>query len=303
MRLGQTFISTSARQLLEKPSWTNIHSMISLIINADDLACNASRDRGIIRAYQQGIVTSASILANGSSFNSAIKQVKSCKLPVGVHLNLADGRTLSGSIKGLTDSCGNLPGKQELRRHLAANSFDPEVIRKEFVAQIQRILEAGVQPDHLDGHQHCQLFPCLTTMVTELAREFGIPAMRSAQPADTSLDDPGGALGKELTLYRQLAERAKKTILAAGLLTPDGLLGMPLLNRLDKNSLCNLLENITEGSWELMVHPGDLCDSGNPFDGVQREVELQALLSPEAIRIIARRNIQLCHFGDLSCAS
>jgi predicted glycoside hydrolase/deacetylase ChbG (UPF0249 family) len=277
--------------------------MISLIINADDLGCNALRDRGILEAYQQGIVTSASILANGSSFNMAIKQVKGSKLPVGVHLNLADGRALTGPIKGLTDSSGNLPGKKELRQHLTANGFDPEDIRKELNSQIQRILEAGVQPGHLDGHQHCQLFPCLTTMVTELAREYDIPAMRSALPADISLKDSNDTLGKELALYRQLGHRAKETILTAGLLTPDGLMGMPLLNRLDKTNLCNFLENVPEGFWELMVHPGYTCNSDNPFDGPQREVELQALLSPEAKQIIARRNISLCAFGDLSCAS
>jgi predicted glycoside hydrolase/deacetylase ChbG (UPF0249 family) len=80
-------------------------------------------------------------------------------------------------------------------------------------------------------------------------------------------------------------------------------MGMPLLNRLNKTSLCDFLENVTEGFWELMVHPGYPCASGNSFDGFPREVELQALLSPEAKEIIARRNIKLCHFGDLTCAS
>ena len=216
----------------------------------------------------------------------AIKQVKSSKLPVGVHLSLADGRALTGPIKGLTDSSGNLPGKKELRRHLTASSFDPEEIRKELKAQIQSILEAGVQPDHLDGHQHCQLFPCLTAMVTELAREYGIPAIRSALPADISLKDPSDPLGEELALYRQLGHKAKEIIMTAGLLTPDGLMGMPLLNRLDKTSLCNFLEHVPEGFWELMVHPGYAIDADNPFDGPQREVELLALLSPEAKQII-----------------
>ena len=277
--------------------------MIALIINADDLGYNALRDRGILEAYQQGIVTSASILANGSSFNMAIEQVKSSKLPTGVHLNLADGRALTGQIKGLTDSSGNLPGKKRLRRQLTANSFNPEEISKELGTQIQRILDSGVQPDHIDGHQHCQLFPCLTTLVTELARKYDIPAIRSALPADISLKDPNSPLGKELSLYRQLGQRANETIITAGLTTPDGLMGMPLLNRLDKTSLCNFLEHVPEGFWELMVHPGYAIDADNPFDGPQREVELLALLSPEAKRIITRRNISLCHFGDLSCAS
>jgi predicted glycoside hydrolase/deacetylase ChbG (UPF0249 family) len=301
--LAKLSLPHEARQLLEKPSWTNIHNMISLIINADDLGCNALRDRGILEAQQKGIVTSASILANGSSFNTATKLVKHSKLPVGVHLNLADGRALTGPIKGITDSSGNLPGKKELRQQLAANSFDPEELRKELKTQIQRIFEAGVEPDHLDGHQHCQLFPCLTTMVTELAAEYAIPAMRSALPADIRLKDSSDPLGQELALYRQLGQKAKEIIMTAGLLTPDGLMGMPLLNRLDKTSLCNFLENVPEGFWELMVHPGYSCDSDYPFDGPLREVELQALLSPEAKQIIARRSIRLCHFGELSCAS
>jgi predicted glycoside hydrolase/deacetylase ChbG (UPF0249 family) len=289
--------------LPESPSWTNIHIMISLIINADDLGSNAMRDRGILAAFQQGIVTSASILANGPSFSTAIEQVKCARIPVGVHLNLADGRPLTGPIKGLTNHSGNLPGKEELRRCLAGSRFNPEDLRKELNAQIQRILDTDVQPDHLDGHQHCQLFPSLTTIVAELALEHAIPAMRSALPAEPSSQDPTGPLGKELALYRQLCHLAGESILTAGLLTPEGLMGMPLLNRLDTTNLCHCLENVAEGFWEIMVHPGYPYDSDNPFDGAQREVELQALLAPEARRIIARRNIRLCHFGDLSCAS
>lgn len=277
--------------------------MISLIINADDLGCNSERDRGILDAFRQGIVTSASLLANGPSFNTAITLVKSSKIPVGVHLNLADGTSLTGRIRGLTDGAGKLPGKEALRRCLAANSCDPVDVRTELSAQIQRLLDAGVQPDHLDGHQHCQLFPCLTEMMTDLAKEYAIPAMRSARPAEPEDQDPKGHLGQELTLYRQLGTKANATILAAGLQTPDGLLGMPLLNRLGTKSLCHLLENLTEGFWEVMVHPGYPYDSSNPFDGPQRQKELRALLAPEAKKIITRRKIRLCHFGDLPCAS
>ncbi len=69
-------------------------------------------------------------------------------------------------------------------------------------------------------------------------------------------------------------------------------------------NLCNLLKHLAEVFWELMVHPGDPDDdSENPFDGPQREVELEALLAPETKQIIVRRNIRLCDFGDISCVS
>ena len=50
--------------------------MISLIINADDFGCNIDRDRGILEAFKHGLVTSASLLANGVSFDTAATQAK-----------------------------------------------------------------------------------------------------------------------------------------------------------------------------------------------------------------------------------
>ena len=277
--------------------------MISLIINADDLGCNAERDRGILKAFTDGIVTSASLLANGPSFFTAAAQSKAAAMPVGVHLNLADGATLTGPIKGLTDDRGRLPGKQELRRCLVDGCCDPEAIRRELAAQIERLFDAGLHPDHLDCHQHSQLYPCLTAMMTDLARAFDIPGMRNARPGESVEEDPEGELGQEVALYRRLAQAAHATITGAGVSAPDGLWGMPLLNRLDTVRLCHLLEKLPEGTWELMTHPGYPCEQGGPFDGPQRLKELQALLSAEAQEIIVRRRIRLCSFGELPCAS
>ncbi len=233
----------------------------------------------------------------------AVAQVKDANIPVGVHLNLADGSTLTGQIKGLTDDEGLLPGKQKLRQCLAAGACDHTAIRNELAAQIKRLFDHGLQPDHLDSHQHCQLFPCLTTMITELAREYDIRAMRTTFPAEPAEQDPDGALGKELTLYRRLGRDAHTTIIDAGFKTPDGLWGMPRLNLMDTTSLSQLLEELPQGCWELMTHPGFPNDQGKPFDGAQRQIELQALLSTEAKEVITRRNIRLCNFGDLPCAS
>lgn len=277
--------------------------MISLIVSADDLGSNVDRDRGILEAFNKGIVTSASLIANGSSFVTAVAQAKETGLPIGVHLNIADGSALTGSIKGLTDSAGQLPGKEKLRQCLADGTCDRTALRNEIAAQIERIFNAGLQPDHLDSHQHCQLFPCLTTMLTELAREYDISRMRTSFPTEPAEQDPEGDLAEELALYRRLGQDAHSTIINAGLKTPDGLWGMPLLNRLNTTSLCQTLENLPEGCWELMTHPGYPCCDGARFDGPQRQVELQALLSTEAKEVIARRKIRLCSFKDLACAS
>jgi predicted glycoside hydrolase/deacetylase ChbG (UPF0249 family) len=277
--------------------------MISLIVNADDLGINEYRDRGILEAFERGIVTSTSMLANGPSFASAAIRCKALGMPVGVHLNLSEGTTLTGPIDGLTDACARLPGKQALRRYLNGEDWDAPGILRELRAQVERLLEAGLRPDHLDGHQHCHLYPRMTALVTGLAAEYGIPAMRNAWPAEPDEDDPTGELGSELDLYRQLARQTRQMISDAGLSLPHGLWGTPLLDRLDTSRLCALLEQLPQGFWELMTHPGYPYPPGSPFDGPLRLQELKALCSLEASEIILRRRIRLCNFGDLPCAS
>src|SRR5260370_17726545 len=62
------------------------------IVNADDLGWTAGVNRGIAEAHRHGIVTSASLLANGQAFAEAVELAQDTSgLGVGVHLNLSDG--------------------------------------------------------------------------------------------------------------------------------------------------------------------------------------------------------------------
>ncbi|GAB6082782.1 hypothetical protein JCM30471_16960 [Desulfuromonas carbonis] len=276
--------------------------MIRLIINADDLGSGPGRDRGILRAFRDGVVTSASLLANGPSFESAARAALEGGLPVGVHLNCSEGEPLAGPIAGLTDPRGAFPGKIELRRRLAAGTLPLPELRRELRAQLERTLATGLRPDHLDSHQHCGLFPAICRLLIELASEYRIPALRLPLPAEPAAADPAGELGAELALYRQLAPAACASIRAAGLFIPDGLWGMPLLDRLDLAALTRLLTELPAGNWELMVHPGE-PDPGHPFSGPQRLAELAALCAPELRPLIASRGIELTSFGACACAS
>lgn len=319
--------------------------MIRLIVNADDLGSGMLRDRGIFAAFTRGIVTSASLLANGSTFTRAAREARTCSLPTGVHLNLSEGRSLTGVIQGLTDPAGNFPGKIALRNILVTGTFDSVGIHRELLAQIERVRGTGLKPDHLDTHQHCLLFPVLTAIITDVAEASGIRALRLPLPAEPGeggtdgLDsaafqvgpspagdmspavssetgfprkdahNPGAeapspdapAIATELALYRQLAPAARAALQAGKLWTPDGLWGMPLLNRLDETALAATLASIPAGTWELMTHPG-YRDAGDPFGGPEREAELQALTAPAIRRLVAARRIELTSFGACACA-
>jgi len=276
--------------------------MLALIVNADDLGAGPGRDRGIFEAFERGIVTSASLLANGPSFAAAARQARELGLPVGVHLNLSEGLALTGVIAGLTDPRGRLPGKAGLRKILQDGHFDAAAVQAELTAQVDAVRTAGLHPDHLDTHQHCSLFAKLTDVILAVARSTGIGALRLPAPMEPAAADPPGELGRELTVYRQLAPACRAALQAAGLRHPDGLWGMPLLDRLDEATLAATLEQLPEGTWELMVHPG-YQDPTPAFAGPARETERLALTAAAVRAVVERRKIKLCSFGDLPCAS
>lgn len=271
-----------------------------LIINADDFGSGPGRNRGIVEAFTCGLVTEASLLANGPAFDDAVVQALAVKMPVGAHLNLADGAAISGPIPGLTDVSGTFPGKQAARRAIQTGTLDLRGVRRELQAQLERILAAGLRPSHLDSHQHWALFPELTPLLLDLACAYEIPALRLPAPMEPVAYDPPGTLGVELDLYRQLAPALRVAVKTRSLLTPMGLYGMPLLGRLDQPRLLELLAQLPPGTWELMVHPGYI-DVQDPFGGPARETELRALTAPETAQAIERLGIELITFADLTC--
>src|ERR1700751_3171264 len=85
----------------------------NLIVNADDLGWTEGVNRGILEAHRNGIVTSASLLANGASFADGIDGAKSTRgLGVGVHLNLSDGAPVAPRelVTSLLDNDGEFNG-------------------------------------------------------------------------------------------------------------------------------------------------------------------------------------------------
>ena len=71
--------------------------MRHLIINADDFGLTTGVNRAIIEAHTDGVVTSATMMANGRAFQDAIAQAqRATGLSVGCHVVLVDGEPLLG---------------------------------------------------------------------------------------------------------------------------------------------------------------------------------------------------------------
>ena len=65
------------------------------ILNADDFGMSQDYNRAVLVGYEDGFLRSASICANGPSFESAINEIlPECQeLSLGVHLNIIEGKS------------------------------------------------------------------------------------------------------------------------------------------------------------------------------------------------------------------
>jgi chitin disaccharide deacetylase len=168
---------------------------------------NRAVSAGILRGFREGLLTSTSLLANAPDADGALQQWKKLtaehaagRLPsaaararlddpaqpfgLGIHLNLTQGRPLSGCRypAELLDPEGRFPGVfaffARLRRR--PDTFQA-AIRTELEQQVQVICDHGLQPTHLDGHQYIEMMPQLAQVVSELLDRFGINVVRVAR--------------------------------------------------------------------------------------------------------------------------
>src|SRR5205814_6575468 len=133
----------------------------NLIVNADDLGWTDGVNRGIVEAFHHGIVTSASLLANGAAFAGGAEAARSAPgLGIGVHLNVSDGPPVADrkTVRSLLNGDGEFAGGPEnllLRR--ARRGLVLAEVENEWDAQIRRLRNAGNTPMHLDAQKQVHM--------------------------------------------------------------------------------------------------------------------------------------------------
>lgn len=143
-----------------------------LIINADDFGYSEGINFGIVSAHRKGILTSTTMLANMPGFEHGINLVQNYpNLGIGVHLTLTCGKPLLNDVPSITDnnSFHPLPFYEEVF------SINTDDVYREWKAQIEKILQAGIKPTHLDSHHHVNSFIPIKEVFVELAQEYNLP--------------------------------------------------------------------------------------------------------------------------------
>ena len=287
--------------------------MKNLIVNADDLGWTEGVTRGIAEAHRKGLVTSASLLANGRAFASALQVAHANPtLGVGVHLNLSDGPPTAKAegVRGLLNDRGYLEdGPKSLLLRIASRSLPLEEVEREWDAQIQKVRDAGIEPTHLDGHKHVQMLPGLFEIALRLAKKHGIRAIRvSHEESKLRAALASGRTQKSRKVLKQgmqarglklLARDTREMAERAGLVTADYFCGIAQTGMLTREGVKRLLESLPEGTTELMCHPGyvdeELRTSATRLHA-SREEELGILTDVGIRKLVATRGIRLLSY-------
>jgi hopanoid biosynthesis associated protein HpnK len=282
-----------------------------LIVNADDFGLTPGVNRAILEAHQRGIVTSATLMANGRSFQEAVKATPQVpKLAIGCHVDLIQLRPVSPPEQVPTLVVGSAfrPGFTRFASSAMRGRVSVDEIAAEAAAQIRKLQAAGIQVSHFDTHKHTHIFPPVLKSVLRGAKECGVRAVRNPfEPESTipfrRLMARWGLLLRWTAVQslRTLARDFRRTVEAAGLLTTDGAIGVALTGRMDQRSIGEALRRIPEGTWELVTHPGYTDPELASLSKLtaSREEELRWLTSAETRRAIEVAGIELISYSDL----
>lgn len=287
--------------------------MKRLIVNADDFGFTRGVNAGIVRAFKTGIVTSTTIMANGSAFEDAVELARAYPgLGVGCHLAAVGGRPVApvAEVSSLVDSEGALPKSlTQLMFKLVRGSVPTDELTSEFRAQLERVSKTGIKLTHLDTHKHSHTHPRVMQALAQVAAEFGIKCVRN--PFENSFNlKRMGSLSKWAYLKQHAlsaaispgAIRFKRLARKSGLKTPDRFFGVKLTGMLDSAAIRSIMESVGEGTAELMCHPGifdDELQRAHTRLKQQRERELEALTDSSLRQFAEEQGIQLMNYREL----
>jgi chitin disaccharide deacetylase len=273
-----------------------------LLVNADDFGLSPAINAGIIHAHRDGIVTSTSIVASGSAFAEALQLAQSYPaLGLGVHLTLVEEKAVSVAAKIPTLApSGMLPKSYgALMNGLIRGHIRLPDIEREFRAQIEKCLAAGLSLTHLDSHQHTHAFPFIFRLTIRLANEYGIRGIRIPRGWPASRDLQADRFLPKCALC--LLAHGDAILFSRGACkTTRRFAGLFESGDLSEQNLIQILQTLKAGTTELVCHPGCADSSGKYASwNERRQVELAALISQKVKAAIHKHAIQLVNYRQL----
>lgn len=263
--------------LLLQSAFTGCNSnKIYLIVRGDDMGKNFGRTEGFIKSFEEGILTSASIMATGLYFDEAVKYCKEHpELAAGIHITLADGTQRPVLSPEEVPSLVNAKG---FFFESADEIKDPseEEMEKEIRAQVKKARDSGLHFVYLDWHR-------------------GVPPAAEPIIAKVCADEkliygPTEALSEYG--YERISLLKGETF--PSVILPDGqkaYYGGPANSKENEEAFYEGLANLKPGKWITVIHPG--------WADANRASTTKILCSERAREIIEQKNIKLLSYNDI----
>ncbi len=271
-----------------------------LILHADDIGMCHSANAASFQAMTEGVVSSGSVMVPCPWFPEAAAWAKAHpEADLGVHLTLTSEWQLyrwrpvapQDRVRGLLDSEGFLwRSVAEVREHASAAEVETELR-----AQVERALQFGMRPTHLDSHMGTLFLDRrFFEAYLRVSREFGIMPLLMKPSAEQV-----GRLGSEgEDLLRRLqALEDEGFVLVDRLIT--GLEGQTLQER--SAYFHRLLRTLPPGVSQIIVHLAGDDDEIRHITHAWRDRyhELLICTADETKAVLAEEGIRLIGYRDL----
>ncbi|XP_028400315.1 carbohydrate deacetylase-like [Dendronephthya gigantea] len=275
-----------------------------LIVTADDFGYSMQRDKGIIQAFNNGIITRASLLVNGQTAQTtAVTLAGKHGLPLGLHLNLTEGKPVLENDGSSLMSEGTVyfRGKFGFREALSRGEIDMMHVKDEVEAQIETYIKlVGYPPNHVDGHQHIHICPEIRDTIAQVMISYSLHQIRiPLEPHLASWFDGN------TVFYNHIFKEAKTAMDVYNkyqIRYPQAFMGISLMGKhmtteriIQTYKATRTAAHQRPSVCEFMVHPGYPCfgNQGGCGEGPdefarseEREHELNVLCDSELKRIL-----------------
>lgn len=277
-----------------------------IIVNADDFGLTPGINRAVEELYRAGVLTSATLMANGPAFDDAVEVAqRNPGLAIGCHVVLTDGIPVSHpldipSLMGPDDKTFRASLVDFFWAVLRGRVKETDVAREAY-AQIARLQRAGIDVTHVDTHKHTHMLTGVARPLLFVAERARVGAVRNpfeqAWSLRLGLGSPIRKLEVRLLAPLQRKFLALPQVKSGAVATTDGTVGISATGQLNRDALRRLLEAMPAGTWELVTHPGyndaDLARVETRLRDT-RDIERKALLAE-----LPRHAVELTNFGTL----